>query len=123
VFNFSSLSIKMSTGNRECLALTSKMNGEICYLFFRDSLRVRAGMQSHFISYTTATYFSLHWKLNFPYFLWKRLRKMSQGVQENSTNPHHSLYHYGLIKLLIEDELKFRNDSWDSSWFETRLIP
>jgi hypothetical protein len=39
---------------------------------------------------------------------------MSQGVQENSTNPHHSLYHYGLIKLLIEDELKFRNDSWDS---------
>ena len=39
---------------------------------------------------------------------------MSQKVRKISQNPHHSLYHYGLIRILIEDELVLRNEDWNN---------
>ena len=50
--------------------------------------------------------------LNFPYFLYKSLVKMSRQVQKNTNNHFSSLHHSGLIKLLIFHELQRKNDSW-----------
>jgi len=43
---------------------------------------------------------------------------MSEKVQKTTTNPCSSLYHYFLIKILVEDELNIRHDSWANflSW-------
>lgn len=51
--------------------------------------------------------------LNFPYFLYQSLAKMSRQVKKNTRNPFASLHHFGLIKLLIFHELKRKNDSWE----------
>ena len=37
---------------------------------------------------------------------------MSRRVQKHSSNPYNSIYHHGLVKILIEDELHLRKDSW-----------
>ena len=37
---------------------------------------------------------------------------MSRRVQKHSSNPYNSLYHHGLVKILIEDELHLWKDSW-----------
>lgn len=42
-------------------------------------------------------------KINFPYFLLKSLQKMLKKVQKIPKNPHTIRYHYGLIKVLIEN--------------------
>jgi hypothetical protein len=39
---------------------------------------------------------------------------MSSQVRKNVTNPHNSLFHHGLIKLLILTELEKQGQSWDS---------
>ena len=57
----------------------------------------------------------LHFKdeleMNFLYFLRKSLAKISRWVQKHSGNPYNSLYHHGLINILIEDELCIRKDT------------
>lgn len=57
-------------------------------------------------------HFSQDQKLKFPYYLWKSLQKMPHRDQKNFRNPYNSLYHYVLIKLLLEYELNLRHDSW-----------
>jgi hypothetical protein len=39
--------------------------------------------------------------MNFPFYFLKSLEKMSSQVHKNVTNPHHNLFHHGLIKLLV----------------------
>ena len=39
---------------------------------------------------------------------------MSGKVRKNTINPRGSLYHHSLIKLLILDQLKGRNQTWDT---------
>ena len=57
----------------------------------------------------------LHFKdgleMNFPYFMCKSLAKMSRRVHKEYGNPYNSLYHHGLIKILIEYELRVRKDT------------
>ena len=50
-------------------------------------------------------HFEVELEMNFPYFLYKSLAKMLGRVQKHSSNPYNSLYHYVLVKILIEDEL------------------
>ena len=50
-------------------------------------------------------HFEAELEMNFPYFLCKSLAKMSRRVQKNYGNPYNSIYHHGLVKILIEDEL------------------
>jgi hypothetical protein len=45
-------------------------------------------------------------KINFPYFLWMSLSKMARGVKSASKKLETSLYHHGLMKLLVVYELK-----------------
>lgn len=51
-------------------------------------------------------------KVNFPFFLWKILQNMLKGVKSMFKKLETSLYHHGLIKLLIVHELRKRNGSW-----------
>ena len=56
-------------------------------------------------------HFEAKLEINFPYFLYKTLAKMSRRVQKNSINPYNSIYHHGLVKILIEDELHLGKDN------------
>jgi len=44
--------------------------------------------------------------INLPYFLLSRLRKMSNNIQKNIDDIEPHLYHHGLIKILVENQLK-----------------
>jgi len=51
--------------------------------------------------------------INLPYFLLNSLRKMSTTVQKNIDDVEPHLYHHGLIKILVENHLKEREDTWE----------
>src|SRR5271168_1533207 len=48
--------------------------------------------------------------LNLPYFLLLSLKKMCTTVQKNIEDIEPHLYHHGLVKILIEDQLKKNRD-------------
>jgi hypothetical protein len=52
---------------------------------------------------------------------------MSKHIQGNPKNVIHSLYHHGLVKLLIMEELRKRNDTWDAflerNGFHSIVVP
>jgi hypothetical protein len=52
--------------------------------------------------------------LNFPFYFLKILERMSSQVRKNVNNPHNSLFHHGLIKLLILVELEKQGKNWDA---------
>jgi len=51
--------------------------------------------------------------INLPYFLLSSLKKMSITLQKNLDEVEPHLYHHGLVKILIEKQLKERNDTWE----------
>ena len=53
-------------------------------------------------------------ELNFPYFLFKSIQKMSSQGQKNTNNPTYSLHRYGLTKLLVCEEFKSRKITWEA---------
>ena len=52
-------------------------------------------------------------KLNLPFYLWQSLKKMSQAVRSFS-NPDRSIFHHGLIKIIVQHQLSVNGKSWDS---------
>jgi hypothetical protein len=52
--------------------------------------------------------------LNFPFYFLKSLEKTSSQVRKNVTNPHNSLFHHGLINLLVLANLERRGKNWDA---------
>ena len=52
--------------------------------------------------------------LNFPYFLYKSLVKMSRQVKKKTQNHLSSLHHSGLIKMVVCNALEKQNDTWVS---------
>ena len=51
--------------------------------------------------------------INLPYFLFQSLRKMCSMAQRNPRNVEAYLCHNGLVKLLIEEQLKEKQDTWE----------
>ena len=51
--------------------------------------------------------------INLPYFLLSSLRKMCSIVQRNPRNIESHLYHHGLVKILVEEQLKENRDTWE----------
>lgn len=51
--------------------------------------------------------------INLPYFLFQSLRKMCSMAQRNPRNIEAYLCHHSLVKLLIEDQLKEKRDTWE----------
>ena len=56
-------------------------------------------------------------KLNLPFYLLKSLSKMSAKVKNDLDYTSHSVFHHGLIKLLIDKELEKRACSWSHFLF------
>jgi hypothetical protein len=52
--------------------------------------------------------------LNFPFYFLKSLENMTSQVRKKLTNPHNSLFHHGLIKLLVLAELEKQGKNWDA---------
>jgi len=51
--------------------------------------------------------------INLPYFLLNSLKKMSIIIQNNLGDVEPHLYHHGLVKILIEKQLKEKKDTWE----------
>jgi hypothetical protein len=51
-------------------------------------------------------------EIDFPYFLWMSLNKMVRGVKSISKTEKTSIYHQGLIKMLVLHELRKQRISW-----------
>jgi hypothetical protein len=51
-------------------------------------------------------------EIDFPYFLWMSLNKMVRGVKSISKIEKTSIYHQGLIKMLVLHELRKQRISW-----------
>jgi hypothetical protein len=51
--------------------------------------------------------------LNMPFYLLKSLTKMASKVQAKPQKASNSLFHHGLIKLIVLEELNRRNKTWD----------
>ena len=56
--------------------------------------------------------------INFPFYFWKILGKMASQVRKNVENLTHSLYHHGLIKMVVLAELKKKNQTWQQFLYE-----
>ena len=48
---------------------------------------------------------------------------MLRRVQKHFGNPYNNIYHHGLVKILIEDELHFQKDSWVNFVERIRGLP
>ena len=53
-------------------------------------------------------------KLNLPFYLLKSLQKMVTWVQAHPEHTTRSIYHQGLIKLLLISQLSKEGQSWES---------
>ena len=62
-------------------------------------------------------------KLNLPFYLLQSLRKMAHSVQTTIGNPDRSLFHHGLVKILIQHQLSLNCKSWDEFLIECQLGP
>ena len=51
--------------------------------------------------------------LNLPYYLLQILFKMSASIKKGPKNVSHSLFHHGLVRMLIDKEMSKSNWSWD----------
>jgi hypothetical protein len=52
-------------------------------------------------------------QIEFPHFIWMSLNKMVRVIKSGSKKPKTSLYHHGLMKLLVVQELRKRDNSWN----------
>ena len=55
--------------------------------------------------------------LDLPFYLYRSLEKMANKVQAKSEGNETSLFHHGLIKLLVLEELKRLGRDWSSFLF------
>ena len=62
-------------------------------------------------------------KLNIPFYLLQSLKKMAHSVQNTIGNPDRSLFHHGLIKILIQHQLSLSCKYWDEFLVESKLGP
>ena len=51
--------------------------------------------------------------MNLPFFFLKSLQKMSSRVKEHQNHTQQSIFHHGLIKLIISTVLQKKGKTWD----------
>ena len=61
-------------------------------------------------------------RLNLPFYLWQSLKKMSHAVQ-SFDNPDRSLFHHGLVKIILQHQLSLKGKSWEEFLTECHLGP
>ena len=52
-------------------------------------------------------------KMSLPFFLYKSLQKMSNRVKGHMDHTSQSIFHHGLIKLIISTVLQTEGKNWD----------
>lgn len=52
-------------------------------------------------------------QMNLPYFLLRSLKKMSMNAQKKIQRIDNTMYHHGLIKILVEFHLQTIGDNWE----------
>ena len=57
-------------------------------------------------------------KLNLPFYLLQSIKKMAHSVQTTIGNPDRSLFHHGLVKIIIQHQLSLNGKSWDEFLIE-----
>jgi len=60
--------------------------------------------------------------INMPCYFLKSLSKMSMSIQKQTRNEEKSLYHYGLIKMLIVHQLQEHGITWEQFLLINRFI-
>ena len=79
------------------------------------------GCYSHLHLYHLRLLLALRgYKLNLSFYLWQSLKKMSQTVR-NFSNLDRSLFHHGLIKIILQFQLCANGKSWDSFLVDCQL--
>ena len=63
-------------------------------------------------------HFQFNKPLNFPFYFLKSLEKISSKVRNNVANPHNSLFHHSLIKLLVITKLTKQGKTWDEFLYQ-----
>ena len=51
--------------------------------------------------------------VNLPYYLVQSMTKMSSAIKKGPKNIGRSLFHHGLVRMLVERDLSKRNQTWD----------
>lgn len=59
--------------------------------------------------------------INLPFFLLNNLRRMDTNVQKKIKSIETTMYHHGLVKILVEFHLKSVGDTWED--FLVRFFP
>ena len=60
-------------------------------------------------------------KMDLPFFFLKILQKMSSRVREHQDHTKQSIFHHGLIKLIISTVLQKKGKTWDYFLFWSRF--
>jgi hypothetical protein len=55
--------------------------------------------------------------MNLPFFLLKSLTKMDKNVQARPKYAETSLFYHGMIKILVEEELRNKYHTWNQFLF------
>ena len=55
----------------------------------------------------------MDYELNMPVFLLKSLSKITHFDQRKNLSSERNVFHHGLVKILIEFQLKHNGDSWE----------
>jgi hypothetical protein len=61
--------------------------------------------------------------LKMPYYLWKSLTKMERTYQTRIINIETSLFHHGLICILVENHLAKIGDDWATFVTRNGFLP
>ena len=55
----------------------------------------------------------LGWPINLPHYLVQSMTKMSAAIKKGPKNIGRSIFHHGLVRMLVEMELSKWNQTWD----------
>jgi len=55
----------------------------------------------------------MDYELNMPVFLLKSLSKITHFYQRKNLSSERNVFHHGLVKILIESQLKQNGDTWE----------
>jgi len=61
--------------------------------------------------------------MSLPYYFLRDLNKMAMKIQANPKTTPHSIYHQGLIKVLIKEDLEKIQRTWDRFLIHSRFEP
>ena len=81
------------------------------------TMRHHCKIRSHSILHLTSVK-----TLNLPHYLYKSMVKMVEKVRRMGENHHASLFHHGLVKVLVFHQLSQINFSWEGFVYSNSLL-